>query len=49
MFALIRQYEGLDPKTRETATHKANDELRPLDHRASAERALEVLKLGKAA
>ena len=30
MFALIRQYEGLDAKTRETATRKANDELRPL-------------------
>jgi hypothetical protein len=26
MYALIRQYEGVDAKTRQTATHKANDE-----------------------
>jgi heme-degrading monooxygenase HmoA len=30
MFALIRQYEGLDAKTRESATEKANSELRPI-------------------
>jgi len=30
MYALIRQYDGLDAKVRETATHKANTELRPI-------------------
>jgi len=30
MYALIRQYEGLDAETRQTATRKANDELRPM-------------------
>lgn len=30
MYALIRQYDGLDAKMRETATHKANTELRPI-------------------
>jgi hypothetical protein len=30
MYALIRQYEGLDATTRETATKKANFELRPI-------------------
>lgn len=30
MYALIRQYDGLDPTMRETATKKANLELRPL-------------------
>ena len=30
MYALIRQYEGLDANMRETATRKANVELRPL-------------------
>ena len=30
MYALIRQYEGLDATTRETATKKANLELRPI-------------------
>ena len=30
MYALIRQYEGLDANTRETASSKANTELRPL-------------------
>jgi quinol monooxygenase YgiN len=30
MFALIRQYEGLDAETRKTATRKANTELRPI-------------------
>ena len=30
MYALIRQYEGLDAKMRESATHKANTELRPI-------------------
>jgi len=30
MYALIRQYEGLDATTRETATSKANVELRPI-------------------
>jgi hypothetical protein len=30
MYALIRQYEGLDAAVRETATKKANFELRPI-------------------
>ena len=30
MYALIRQYNGLDTKTQETATRKANAELRPI-------------------
>ena len=30
MYALIRQYEGLDAEVRETATRKANLELRPI-------------------
>jgi heme-degrading monooxygenase HmoA len=30
MYALIRQYEGLDAETCETATRKANTELRPM-------------------
>ena len=30
MYALIRQYEGLDESTRQTATRKANAELRPI-------------------
>jgi hypothetical protein len=30
MYALIRQYEGLDATMRETATRKANSELRPI-------------------
>lgn len=30
MYALIRRYEGLDANTRQTATHKANEELRPI-------------------
>jgi Antibiotic biosynthesis monooxygenase len=30
MYALIRQYEGLDANLRETATRKANFELRPI-------------------
>ena len=30
MYALIRQYEGLDTKTRETALGKANTEFRPI-------------------
>jgi heme-degrading monooxygenase HmoA len=30
MYALIRQYEGLDANTRETATRKANADLRPI-------------------
>jgi heme-degrading monooxygenase HmoA len=30
MYALIRQYKGLDTKTQETATRKANAELRPI-------------------
>lgn len=30
MYALIRQYEGLDAEARETATRKANTELRPI-------------------
>jgi heme-degrading monooxygenase HmoA len=30
MYALIRQYTGLDTNTQETATRKANTELRPI-------------------
>jgi len=30
MYALIRQYNGLDSNTQETATRKANAELRPI-------------------
>jgi Antibiotic biosynthesis monooxygenase len=30
MYALIRHYEGLDPATRDTASRKANAELRPI-------------------
>lgn len=30
MYALIRQYTGLDANTRDTATSKANAELRPI-------------------
>jgi heme-degrading monooxygenase HmoA len=30
MYALIRQYEGLDAEAREIATQKANAELRPI-------------------
>jgi heme-degrading monooxygenase HmoA len=30
MYALIREYNGLDTKTQETATRKANAELRPI-------------------
>lgn len=30
MYALIREYDGLDETTRETATKKANLELRPI-------------------
>lgn len=30
MYALIRQYEGLDATTQETASHKASIELRPI-------------------
>jgi heme-degrading monooxygenase HmoA len=30
MYALIRQYEGLDASKRDAATQKANAELRPL-------------------
>jgi heme-degrading monooxygenase HmoA len=44
MFALIRQYEGLDAKTRETATRKANDELRPLLTKSPGFVSYELLK-----
>ena len=30
MYVLIREYDGLDTKMRETATQKANTELRPI-------------------
>jgi hypothetical protein len=30
MYVLIREYEGLDGNTRETATRKATSELRPI-------------------
>lgn len=44
MYALIRQYEGLDANTRKTATHKANDELRPILSKAPGFVSYELLK-----
>jgi quinol monooxygenase YgiN len=44
MYALIRQYEGLDAKTRQTATHKANDELRPILSKAPGFVSYELFK-----
>jgi heme-degrading monooxygenase HmoA len=44
MYALIRQYEGVDAKTRQTATHKANDELRLILSKAPGFVSYELLK-----
>jgi heme-degrading monooxygenase HmoA len=44
MYALIRQYEGLDAETRQTATHKANHELRPILSKAPGFVSYELLK-----
>jgi quinol monooxygenase YgiN len=44
MYALIRQYEGLDANTRQTATRKANEELRPILSKASGFVSYELLK-----
>jgi heme-degrading monooxygenase HmoA len=44
MYALIRQYEGLDATTRETATMKANEELRPILSKAPGFVSYELVK-----
>jgi heme-degrading monooxygenase HmoA len=44
MYALIRQYEGLDANTRQTATRKANDELRPILSKTPGFVSYELLK-----
>jgi heme-degrading monooxygenase HmoA len=44
MYALIRQYEGLDENVRQTATQKANDELRPILSKAPGFVSYELLK-----
>jgi heme-degrading monooxygenase HmoA len=44
MYALIRQYEGLDATMRQTATRKANDELRPILSKAPGFVSYELLK-----
>jgi heme-degrading monooxygenase HmoA len=44
MYALIRQYEGLDAETRQTATRKANDELRSILSKAPGFVSYELLK-----
>jgi quinol monooxygenase YgiN len=44
MYALIRQYEDLDAETRQTATRKANDELRPILSKAPGFVSYELLK-----
>ena len=44
MYALIRQYEGLDENARQTATQKANDELRPILSKAPGFVSYELLK-----
>jgi heme-degrading monooxygenase HmoA len=44
MYALIRQYEGLDANTRQTATQKANEELRPILSKAPGFVSYELLK-----
>jgi hypothetical protein len=44
MYALIRQYEGLDANTRQTATHKANAELRPILSKTPGFVSYELLK-----
>ena len=44
MYALIRRYESLDATTRQTATRKANDELRPILSKAPGFVSYELLK-----
>ena len=44
MYALIRQYEGLDSEMRETATQKANTELRPILSKAPGFVSYELLR-----
>ena len=44
MYALIRQYEGLDANTLQTATLKANDELRPILSKTPGFVSYELLK-----
>ena len=44
MYALIRQYEGLDTNTQETASRKANEELRPILAKAPGFVSYELIK-----
>ena len=44
MYALIRQYEGLDATMRETATEKANTELRPILARSTGFVSYELIR-----
>jgi hypothetical protein len=44
MYALIRQYDGLDVKVRETAMHKANTELRPILAKSTGFVSYELIK-----
>ncbi|MDQ1583593.1 MAG: hypothetical protein QOF36_1647 [Microbacteriaceae bacterium] len=44
MFALIRQYEGLDATVRESATEKANAELRPILAKSTGFVSYELIK-----
>ena len=44
MYALIRQYEGLEPSTQETAARKANAELRPILAKSSGFVSYELIK-----
>jgi quinol monooxygenase YgiN len=44
MYALIRQYDGLDVNARQTATRKANDELRPILSKTPGFVSYELLK-----
>ena len=46
MYALIRQYDGLDAKTCETATLKANTELRPILAKSTGFVSYELIKPG---
>ena len=44
MYALIRQYEGLDPKVQETASKKASTELRPIVAKSPGFVSFELIK-----
>ena len=44
MYALIRQYNGLDTNMQETATRKANEELRPILAKAPGFVSYELIK-----